>query len=373
MCGIVGYVGGQQAYPIIVKGLHRLEYRGYDSAGIAITTDKQLNIYKQAGKVSDLEDFVKDKNVKGNIGIGHTRWATHGVPNQLNAHPHKSGDSNLALIHNGIIENYDSLKKALIKSGHVFESETDTEVLVHLIEEIKKKALDFQVEPVTEDEIVVIETTRGTLKLKLYPHLAPNHCNNFKKLANSGYYDGTRFHRVLPGFMIQGGDILSRDSDRTNDGTGGPGWTVDAEFNETQHKRGILSMARSSDPNSAGSQFFICSADATHLDGKYTAFGEVIENIYVVDHLVNAMTGFRQVQLMGEDFIPEGADPKKWIKLKVPRSTKNVFLEVPDGENAPSYKIEMKKKLHSNNPIAGAIVYKVRVINKDELKDKSKN
>jgi len=138
MCGIVGYVGGQQAYPIIVKGLHRLEYRGYDSAGIAITTDKQLNIYKQAGKVSDLEDFVKDKNVKGNIGIGHTRWATHGVPNQLNAHPHLSGDSNLALIHNGIIENYDSLKKALIKRGHVFESETDTEVLVHLIEEIKK-------------------------------------------------------------------------------------------------------------------------------------------------------------------------------------------------------------------------------------------
>ena len=138
MCGIVGYVGGQQAYPIIVKGLHRLEYRGYDSAGIAITTDKQLNIYKQAGKVSDLEDFVKDKNVKGNIGIGHTRWATHGVPNQLNAHPHKSGDSNLALIHNGIIENYDSLKKALIKRGHVFESKTDTEVLVHLIEEIKK-------------------------------------------------------------------------------------------------------------------------------------------------------------------------------------------------------------------------------------------
>lgn len=139
MCGIVGYVGGQQAYPIIVKGLYRLEYRGYDSAGIAITTDNQLNIYKQAGKVSDLEEFAKDKNVKGNIGIGHTRWATHGVPNQVNAHPHLSGDSNLALIHNGIIENYDSLKKALLKRGHSFESETDTEVLIHLIEEIKKK------------------------------------------------------------------------------------------------------------------------------------------------------------------------------------------------------------------------------------------
>ena len=253
------------------------------------------------------------------------------------------------------------------------EFQKDKKIHPFQIEEIKKKALEFKVDPVIEDEIVIMETTRGTLVLKLFPQLAPNHCNNFKKLANSGFYDGTRFHRVLPNFMIQGGDILSRDSDRSNDGTGGPGWTVDAEFNETQHKRGILSMARSLDPNSAGSQFFICSADATHLDGEYTAFGEVIENIYVVDHLVNAMTGFKQVQLMGEDSIPEGADPKKWIKLKVPRSTKNVFLEVPGGENAPSYKIEMKKKLHSNNPIAGAIVNKVRVINKDELKDKSKN
>ena len=137
MCGIVGYVGEKQAYPIVVKGLHRLEYRGYDSAGIAIGLQKEINIYKQAGKVSDLEDFAKQENTKGNIGIGHTRWATHGVPSQINAHPHKSGDSTLALIHNGIIENYNSIKKALMKKGHTFESETDTEVLVHLIEEIK--------------------------------------------------------------------------------------------------------------------------------------------------------------------------------------------------------------------------------------------
>ncbi|MBC8311668.1 MAG: peptidylprolyl isomerase [Candidatus Marinimicrobia bacterium] len=250
------------------------------------------------------------------------------------------------------------------------ELQKDNKVHPFQIEEIKKHASEFVVEPVTEDEIVIMETTRGTLVLKLFPHLAPNHCNNFKKLANSGFYDGTRFHRVLPGFMIQGGDILSRDSDRSNDGTGGPGWTVDAEFNETQHKRGILSMARSSDPNSAGSQFFICSADATHLDGKYTAFGEVIENIYVVDHLVNAMTGFKQVQMMGENTIPEGADPKNWIKLGVPRSREYIFLEVPDGENASSYKIEMKRKILSNNPIAGAILNKVRVVHKDELKNK---
>ena len=250
------------------------------------------------------------------------------------------------------------------------EFQKDKKIHPFQIEEIKKKASEFIVEPVTEDELVVMETTRGILKLKLFSQLAPNHCNNFKKLANSGFYDGTRFHRVIPGFMIQGGDILSRDSDRTNDGIGGPGWTVDAEFNETHHKRGILSMARSSDPNSAGSQFFICAADATHLDGKYTAFGEVIENIFVVDHLVNAMTDSRQVQLMGVDSIPEGADPKKWIKLRVPQSRRNLFLEVPDGENAPSYKIEMKNKLNSNNPIAGAIINKVRVVYKDELNDK---
>jgi len=252
------------------------------------------------------------------------------------------------------------------------EFQKDKKVHPFQIEEIKKKALDFVVEPVTEDEIVIMETTRGTLVLKLFPELAPNHCNNFKKLANSGFYDGTRFHRVIPGFMIQGGDILSRDSDRANDGTGGPGWTVDAEFNETQHKRGILSMARSSDPNSAGSQFFICSADATHLDGKYTAFGEVIENIYVVDHLVNAMTDSRQVKLMGVDSIPEGEDTKKWIKLKIPQSKFFLFLEVPDGENTSSYRSEMNNKLNSgNNPIAGAIINKVRVVHKDELENKN--
>ena len=137
MCGIVGYIGNKQAYPILIKGLHRLEYRGYDSAGFAIGIENKINICKQVGKVSDLEDLAKSKNTNGSIGIGHTRWATHGAPNKLNSHPHKSGDSSLVLIHNGIIENYDSLKKALIKKGHSFESETDTEVLIHLIEEIK--------------------------------------------------------------------------------------------------------------------------------------------------------------------------------------------------------------------------------------------
>jgi glucosamine--fructose-6-phosphate aminotransferase (isomerizing) len=136
MCGIVAYIGERDAYPIIIKGLHRLEYRGYDSAGVAIMNQNGLNVYKKTGKVSDLEAFVKDKDISGSIGMGHTRWATHGEPNDRNAHPHYSESRTFAIIHNGIIENYNSIKTELKNRGHQFESDTDTEVLIHLIEEL---------------------------------------------------------------------------------------------------------------------------------------------------------------------------------------------------------------------------------------------
>jgi glucosamine--fructose-6-phosphate aminotransferase (isomerizing) len=143
MCGIVAYIGNKQAYPILIKGLHRLEYRGYDSAGIAIL-NKELYVYKCKGKVSDLEKFIGEKKLNGKsqilsgtIGIGHTRWATHGEPNNTNAHPHFSQSKKLVIIHNGIIENYAPLKKELQKHGHKFQSDTDTEVLIHLIEDIQ--------------------------------------------------------------------------------------------------------------------------------------------------------------------------------------------------------------------------------------------
>jgi len=136
MCGIVGYIGYRDAYPIIIKGLHRLEYRGYDSAGIALIDD-DMKVYKKAGKVSDLENFVKDADTAGSIGMGHTRWATHGAPSDRNSHPHSSGDRKLTIIHNGIIENYGIIKETLISRGHVFMSDTDTEVLIHLIEDIQ--------------------------------------------------------------------------------------------------------------------------------------------------------------------------------------------------------------------------------------------
>jgi len=138
MCGIVGYIGEKNCVPIIIEGLKRLEYRGYDSAGIGIINSKECKVIKTKGKVADLEKLVNEDHFEANLGIGHTRWATHGEPNQLNAHPHMNEDRTLFLIHNGIIENYLSLKSGLIKEGYRFSSETDTEVLVHLIDRYLK-------------------------------------------------------------------------------------------------------------------------------------------------------------------------------------------------------------------------------------------
>lgn len=141
MCGITGYIGEKDAYPIIINGLKRLEYRGYDSAGVMIYDGEEINLSKTKGKVSDLEQITDNdsKRKVGSIGIGHTRWATHGVPNDINSHPHTSQSGNLVIVHNGIIENYDTLRKELINRGYAFHSDTDTEVLVNLIEEVKKQ------------------------------------------------------------------------------------------------------------------------------------------------------------------------------------------------------------------------------------------
>ncbi len=140
MCGIVGYIGYREAYPIVIKGLKRLEYRGYDSAGVMLYDGTDLKVSKTKGKVSDLEErSSKEITTNGTIGMGHTRWATHGVPNDVNSHPHLSNSGELAIIHNGIIENYEPLKKELIKRGYVFKSDTDTEVLINLIEDVQKK------------------------------------------------------------------------------------------------------------------------------------------------------------------------------------------------------------------------------------------
>lgn len=139
MCGIAGYLGFRKAYPIVINGLQRLEYRGYDSAGVVLLDGNEMSLYKTKGKVSDLKKITKQKNVEGNLALGHTRWATHGVPSDENSHPHLSNSGNLVIVHNGIIENYDTIKKELITRGYTFKSDTDTEVLINLIEEVKIK------------------------------------------------------------------------------------------------------------------------------------------------------------------------------------------------------------------------------------------
>ena len=156
----------------------------------------------------------------------------------------------------------------------------------------------------SDRQIAVIETNLGTIVIQLFPDVAPGHVENFVKLAQDGFYDGTTFHRVIPDFMIQGGDPNSKDEDRSNDGQGGPGFTINAEFSDVPHKRGILSMARAQDPNSAGSQFFIVVADSNFLDGQYTVFGEVIEGMEVADKIVN-------VEKDGND------NPREKVTMKV--------------------------------------------------------
>lgn len=149
-----------------------------------------------------------------------------------------------------------------------------------------KKFKQEEIKKMSETQ-AVIETKFGSITLKFFPEVAPNHVNNFIELAKKSFFDGTTFHRVIPGFMIQGGDPKSKDINKAAHGTGGPGYTVNAEFNDKPHKRGTLSMARSASPDSAGSQFFICVADAPFLNGQYTVFGEVVSGLDVVDKVVN--------------------------------------------------------------------------------------
>ena len=150
MCGIIGYIGNKPAVGVILEGLKRLEYRGYDSAGIAVVNDSQMYIRRASGKVRDLEAVLRQDSCQGNFGIGHTRWATHGRPTEENAHPHRDCKGEIVVVHNGIIENYLSLKEALIGEGHQFITETDTEVIAHLIEKYFKGSLEEAVQKATE-------------------------------------------------------------------------------------------------------------------------------------------------------------------------------------------------------------------------------
>jgi len=181
-----------------------------------------------------------------------------------------------------------ALVLGLIIAGCSEKSQISHKVLTKAeIDEVIENVQQLPNIPVSEDEIAVIKTDFGTIEFEFYPDVAPNHCANFKKLANAGFYDGVTFHRVIPGFVIQGGDILSRDDNPMNDGTGDAGYKVDAEFSNLKHDRGVISTARAPhDINSAGTQFFICVSEIHHLDGQYTIFGKVNKGMDVVDKIV---------------------------------------------------------------------------------------
>ena len=238
----------------------------------------------------------------------------------------------------------------------------------HDIEALKTIAQRYEPEPISDNDIVLMETSRGILKIKLFNKIAPNHCYNFKKLANSGFYDETYFHRIIKDFMVQGGDVNTRDNDYTNDGLGNPGWLIDEEFNKIQHKKGILSMARGSNVNSAGSQFFICSADAPWLDGKYTAFGEVVENLYAIDLLENTETDRTQMLRSCFSKIANGEDPEQWIMVK-DGSKGILYLKISkDYSSKEEYRSYVRRQLNSNTPIAPPKIIKVRVVNQNDIK-----
>jgi len=257
-------------------------------------------------------------------------------------------------------------KLGLDMKGLINSPRNQIKLIDSKIDEIIANVKNSPIIEVTENDIVFMETSVGKFTMKLFPDIAPEHCKNFKRLANSGFYDLTAFHRVIPGFMIQGGDILSRDFDDENDGTGGPGWTIDAEFNNYSHKKGVLSMARSSDPNSAGSQFFICVADAPHLDGKYTVFGEVTSKIHVIDRIAKAPTGYSIVKINSKKEIPIDEDPENWVTLKDPKTGETIYSKIPNGLNENNYRTVQQKNLYSDKPMSDVLIKKVRVNSSEE-------
>ena len=237
------------------------------------------------------------------------------------------------------------------------------EITPQEIELIKSKAKDYLPEPVNEDDIIIMETNYGIMEFILYNNLAPNHAYNFKKLANSGFYDETIFHRIIPGFMAQGGDVLTRDSNKENDGRGNPGWTIDQEFNNIPHKKGILSMARSQDVNSAGSQFFICFNDARHLDNKYTVFGSMINGFEVLDKIEKLKSEADYIISKSVDKISDDKS-SQFVEFNY-RGSKR-YIKVPLNENKNKFKIDVNKSLKNIHRTKKPVkITKVRVDNEN--------
>jgi len=267
--------------------------------------------------------------------------------------------------------------KSIFETGMQMKAEIKSDLIPGLPEElsqveieiIKSKAKDYIVESANINDIVLMETNFGIMEFKFYIDQAPKHANNFKKLANSGFYDKTIFHRIIPGFMAQGGDILTRDSNKENDGTGNPGWTVNQEFNTINHEQGILSMARSQDVNSAGSQFFICFDNAPHLNNKYTVFGKLITGFDVLKKIENLKSEADYILELSYDKIPNNS---KYNFLEFNYKNRKKYIAIPKNQNKDEYKKEIYKKLKNTHKTKKPVkIIKVRV-NNENIEENSK-
>jgi len=246
--------------------------------------------------------------------------------------------------------------------GNLFPS-LPSEISPVEIDLIKSKAREFVPEPVEIDNVIEMETNFGLMKFEIYANIAPKHAYNFKKLANSGFYDETIFHRIIPGFMAQGGDILTRDSNKDNDGRGNPGWTVDQEFNNISHERGILSMARSQDVNSAGSQFFICFDNASHLNNKYTVFGKLVSGYKVLDKIEKLKSEANYILDKSVDKLPENSN-SEFLEFKYQNRKK--YIKIPKNENKDKFKDDISKGLKNIHRTKKPVkIIKVRVNNEN--------
>ena len=242
-------------------------------------------------------------------------------------------------------------------------------LLDHQIEAIKLKAKGFEPKPVANNDKIIISTNLGIMKFKFYNKESPINSLNFKKLSNSTFYDKTLFHYVVPKFIIQGGDILSRNQKPEDDGHGGPGWVINADHNNLKHKRGTLSMVRTrNDENSAGSQFFISLNSNNTLDGQHTVFAYLIEGENIMSRIAKISSEYEQAKLLCKISIPDNENVENWIELYDPVSKNNIYSKVPDNQEKISYKEILQARLNNVfRPGIPVIIDSIRVVDEKNI------
>ena len=246
--------------------------------------------------------------------------------------------------------------------------ESDIILLEHQIEAIKLKAKQFIPKPISSNDTIIVSTNLGTMKFKFYNNESPINSLNFKKLSNSQFYDKTLFHYIVPKFIIQGGDILSRNQNFDDDGHGGPGWIINADNNDLKHRRGTLSMVRTaSDENSAGSQFFISLEDNNTLDGKYTVFAYLIDGDYLLSRIAKISSEYQQAKLLCKISIPENENAEDWVELYDPVLKNNIYTKVPEHQVKKTYKEVLQTRLNNVfRPGIPIILDSIRVVNNND-------